>query len=154
MQHPNSNLIDVDFPSGTLTLDKVSETYRALVMGCLLDPGADDATGFEIRVRPEGTDEFGTRVVGFTTGGVNGRSARDTAEGNLLHLSEWRCADGYEFVLYTGALLPTYANGAVAIAAAQHGIGRTLDAQPIVTEVADGRGGWVPSTQHGEAVSA
>lgn len=80
----------------------------------LIDPDGPDAEWFEIR-------NDAARVTAFYTGGVNGKSAEDTAIGNLIDASEY--TDG-ALHLYRGPLLPSWSNGIVLIASAEHGIGR------------------------------
>jgi hypothetical protein len=77
----------------------------------LLDPTAPDREAYEIRAR-------GLQVATFVTGGVNGKSADDTAIGNLADASEYHPD---ELTLRKGGALPTYSNGAKEIAKASGG---------------------------------
>lgn len=63
--------------------------------------------------------ETGARVVAFVTAGVNGKSADDTAIGNLADASEQTLE---ALALYSGPALPLYSNGEHMLAAADCGV--------------------------------
>jgi hypothetical protein len=83
----------------------------------LIDYMAPDAQWFEVRAN-------GVRLRTFYTGGVNGRSAIDTAIGNVMDESD----TGVELELYTGGLLPTYSNGCTLLGRARAGLFTPADA--------------------------
>lgn len=78
----------------------------------LLDPDAADARCYEIR-----GGVYRTEV--FTTGGVNGKSADDTAIGNLLDYTESH--DG-TFTLYYLPNGPSFVTGREVLARAMGGV--------------------------------
>ena len=59
-----------------------SNTGRAIRMGCLVAPSAEDAKAYDVRTAE------GRPVVMFVTGGINDKTSDETAIANLSHLSE------------------------------------------------------------------
>jgi len=84
----------------------------------LIDYMALDARWFEVRAD-------GVRVRTFYTGGVNRRSAVETAIGNVMDESE---ATDAVLELFTGGSLPTYHNCATILGRARAGIFEPADA--------------------------
>jgi hypothetical protein len=83
----------------------------------LIDYTAPDAQWFEVRAN-------GIRIRTFYTGGVNRRSAIETAIGNVMDESE---ATDAALELFTGGSLPTYHNGATLLGRARAGIFEPAD---------------------------
>lgn len=84
----------------------------------LIDPDGPGVEGFIIR------NERGGVIATFATGGVNGKTARDTAIGNLMDASEYIPG---RLILSACPVYP-WSNGSVPFAAATGGLGEYIEA--------------------------